>query len=111
MSESNVFIELKKIRKIFPGVVALEDVDFDVRYGEVHALVGENGAGKSTLIKILGGAYQPDGGNTRKYFPYFFKFDKNITFTHSDDTLSFNLVIFFRKNIICKKINFILNLL
>ena len=62
MSESNVFIELKKIRKIFPGVVALEDIDFDVRYGEVHALVGENGAGKSTLIKILGGVYQPDGG-------------------------------------------------
>lgn len=62
MNENNVFIELRNIRKIFPGVVALEDVDFDVRYGEVHALVGENGAGKSTLIKILGGAYQPDGG-------------------------------------------------
>jgi len=62
MNEKNVFIELKNIRKIFPGVVALENVDFDVRYGEVHALVGENGAGKSTLIKILGGAYQPDGG-------------------------------------------------
>ncbi|MHB1347899.1 MAG: sugar ABC transporter ATP-binding protein [Candidatus Humimicrobiaceae bacterium] len=62
MNENNVFIELKNIRKIFPGVVALEDVDFDVRFGEVHALVGENGAGKSTLIKILGGAYQPDGG-------------------------------------------------
>ena len=62
MNEENVFIELKNIRKIFPGVVALENVNFDVRYGEVHALVGENGAGKSTLIKILGGAYQPDGG-------------------------------------------------
>ncbi len=62
MNENNVFIELKNIRKIFPGVVALEDVDFDVKYGEVHAIVGENGAGKSTLIKILGGAYQPDGG-------------------------------------------------
>lgn len=62
MNENNVFIELRNIRKIFPGVVALENVDFDVRYGEVHALVGENGAGKSTLIKILGGAYQPDGG-------------------------------------------------
>lgn len=62
MNEKNVFIELKNIRKIFPGVVALENVDFDVRYGEVHTLVGENGAGKSTLIKILGGAYQPDGG-------------------------------------------------
>lgn len=62
MNNNNIFIELKNIRKIFPGVVALENVDFDVRYGEVHALVGENGAGKSTLIKILGGAYQPDGG-------------------------------------------------
>jgi len=62
MDENNIFIELKNIKKIFPGVVALEDVDFDVKYGEVHALVGENGAGKSTLIKILGGAYQPDGG-------------------------------------------------
>ncbi|MHB1275639.1 MAG: sugar ABC transporter ATP-binding protein [Candidatus Humimicrobiaceae bacterium] len=62
MNENNVFIELKNIRKIFPGVVALEDVDFDVKYGEVHALVGENGAGKSTLIKLLGGVYQPDGG-------------------------------------------------
>src|SRR5665647_749772 len=62
MSEKNVFIELKSVKKIFPGVVALESVDFDVRYGEVHALVGENGAGKSTLIKIFGGAYQPDGG-------------------------------------------------
>jgi len=62
MNENNVFIELKNIRKIFPGVVALKNVNFDVKYGEVHALVGENGAGKSTLIKILGGAYQPDGG-------------------------------------------------
>ena len=62
MSENNVFIKLENIKKIFPGVVALEDVDFDVKKGEVHALVGENGAGKSTLIKILGGAYQPDGG-------------------------------------------------
>ena len=63
MSENNnVFIELKNIKKIFPGVIALDNVDFDVRYGEIHALVGENGAGKSTLIKILGGAYQPDGG-------------------------------------------------
>ncbi|MDD5659091.1 MAG: sugar ABC transporter ATP-binding protein [Actinomycetota bacterium] len=62
MNANNVFIELRNIKKIFPGVVALEDVDFDVKYGEVHALVGENGAGKSTLIKILGGVYQPDSG-------------------------------------------------
>ncbi len=62
MNTNNAFIELKNIKKIFPGVVALDEVDFDVRSGEVHALVGENGAGKSTLIKILGGAYQQDEG-------------------------------------------------
>ncbi len=55
-------IEMSGISKSFPGVRALDDVSFGVRAGEVHALVGENGAGKSTLIKILSGAYQPDGG-------------------------------------------------
>jgi ribose transport system ATP-binding protein len=54
--------EMVNITKIFPGVRALDDVTFACAKGEVHALCGENGAGKSTLIKILGGAYQPDGG-------------------------------------------------
>ena len=62
MSENNYLIQLKSTSKVFPGVVALDSVDFDVRYGEVHALVGENGAGKSTLIKIITGLYRPDGG-------------------------------------------------
>jgi len=50
------------ITKSFPGVTALSGVDFEVRPGEVHALVGENGAGKSTLVKVLSGLHQPDAG-------------------------------------------------
>ncbi|MDQ2966529.1 MAG: sugar ABC transporter ATP-binding protein, partial [Chloroflexota bacterium] len=53
------------IAKSFPGVQALEDARFELRPGEVHALVGENGAGKSTLMKLLAGIYQPDAGRIR----------------------------------------------
>jgi rhamnose transport system ATP-binding protein len=56
-------LEVRGIEKSFPGVRALSGVSFDVRPGEVHALLGENGAGKSTLIKIVSGVYQPDVGS------------------------------------------------
>lgn len=55
-------LELRGISKYFPGIHALEGVDFRVRPAEVHALIGENGAGKSTLVKILSGVYQPTEG-------------------------------------------------
>lgn len=60
--ESNVLLKMKNIHKSFPGVYALNSVDFELRSGEVHAILGENGAGKSTLIKVLGGIYTADQG-------------------------------------------------
>lgn len=56
-------VEMRGITKRFPGVVALNHINFDVLPGEVHALLGENGAGKSTLMKILSGAYEPTSGS------------------------------------------------
>src|ERR671937_2340556 len=50
------------ISKSFPGMLALQDVDFEVRPGEVHVLAGENGAGKSTLMKVITGVYRKDAG-------------------------------------------------
>lgn len=61
--DKNILVELKNIRKEFPGVVALDQVNMKIYAGRIHALVGENGAGKSTLMKILSGTYQNYYGN------------------------------------------------
>lgn len=60
--EHDIVLSMRKIGKAFPGVRALHNVDFTLRKGEIHALMGENGAGKSTLIKVLTGVYHKDAG-------------------------------------------------
>jgi galactofuranose transport system ATP-binding protein len=63
MSKSGTILKAQGIYKTFPGVKALQNVDFHLRKGEIHALMGENGAGKSTLIKVLTGVEIPDSGS------------------------------------------------
>lgn len=62
MSENNI-CRIMNITKVFPGVVALNNVSFDIRKGEVQAIIGENGAGKSTLMNVLSGVYHPEEGH------------------------------------------------
>ncbi|WP_336785215.1 sugar ABC transporter ATP-binding protein [Paenibacillus sp. MMO-177] len=63
MKEKDILVRMEGINKYFPGVQALQDCRFELKRGEVHALVGENGAGKSTMMKVLTGVYQKDGGS------------------------------------------------
>src|SRR6266404_8528747 len=65
MTAAAPVLEMRGVRKEFPGVVALDGVDLTLEAGDVHMLLGENGAGKSTLMKILSGAYRKDAGEIR----------------------------------------------
>ena len=78
------------VTKRFPGVLALNDVTFDLRPGEVHALVGENGAGKSTLIKVLTGAYRADAGTV--------SFEgRPITFRHPREAQALGIAVIYQE--------------
>jgi len=78
---------MEGIYKSFPGVQALSDCQFELRPGEVHALVGENGAGKSTLMKILGGIYEKDTGHI-----YLDDKEVNINSPHTAQTLGISII-------------------
>ncbi|MGB0497521.1 MAG: ABC transporter ATP-binding protein [Rubricella sp.] len=68
---SELLLDVRGVRKEYPGVIANDDVSFDIREGEVHALLGENGAGKSTLVKMIYGLVKPDAGEmTLRGLPY-----------------------------------------
>ncbi|MCR4591480.1 MAG: sugar ABC transporter ATP-binding protein [Lachnospiraceae bacterium] len=75
----DLILELKGITKIFPGVKALDDVHFQLRRGEVHALMGENGAGKSTFIKVITGVHRPNSGRMLLE-------GKEVTFKSTDES-------------------------
>ena len=88
--ESDVILRMQGITKRFPGVLALNQVTFDQKKGEIHSLIGENGAGKSTLMKVLGGAYIPDGGDIEL-------FGENVSFHSPQDALSRGVSVIYQE--------------
>lgn len=93
-SQNEVVVEMRGIFKHFPGVQALRNVDFVVKRGTVHALVGENGAGKSTLMKILSGLYRPDSGQI--YFE-----GREVQLNSARDALNAGISTIYQELLLC----------
>lgn len=104
MSEKNnqLILEVDDVSKRFGGVQALQNVDFDVRYGEVHALVGENGAGKTTLINVLGGIVERDSGRV------IYK-GKDVHFEHPRESIEAGIAIIHQELAMMPQLNVIEN--
>ncbi len=97
-------LTLKGIRKSFAGVQALKGVDFELKSGEIHALVGENGAGKSTLIKIAGGVFPPDDGSILLD-------GKTVHFTDPRDAQQHGIVVIHQTPTLCQHLSVAENIL
>jgi len=82
-------LEMKGITKRFPGVVALDNVSFYLKKGEIHSVIGQNGAGKSTLMKILAGDYRPSQGEI-------FMFGEPVTFNNQRESREHGISIVYQ---------------
>jgi len=89
--DDELLLEIKGVSKVFPGVKALDNVDFSVKKGEVHVLVGENGAGKTTLVKIIVGAYIPDSLEAMKFE------GKDVSFSGPEDSINVGIAAVYQQ--------------
>ena len=96
-------MKIVKLKKAFPGVIALNEIDLEINKGEVHALVGENGAGKSTLIKLVVGAYKKDSGEI--YFD-----NQKVEFTSPAQAFQSGLSVIYQENSLIHKLTVLQNI-
>ena len=98
--QEGAILEMRGICKYFPGVRALQDVDFTLRAGEIHALMGENGAGKSTLIKCLTGVYPKDEGEI-----YMAGHDKAVSIRSPQDAQNIGISTVYQEITLCPNLS------
>jgi ABC-type sugar transport system ATPase subunit len=104
MADTPPLLEVNNLTRRFPGVTAVAGVDFTLRAGEVHALLGENGAGKSTFIKMLGGAIRPDGGTIRLN-------GQAVEFHSPAEALAAGIAIIYQELVLCPHLSVAENVL